>query len=129
MNYKDLLYFENYNSNFLEDFISYLECQFYLIDYIKQNNEHYFILQINVDKLFVNEMVKMKDIAEMTLTTMNQVCVEKFEELIPIRKMISKVVSESNYISHIRKARLVFQYDVQNRDPKFISEFVLVLSS
>ena len=128
MNYKDLLYFESYNSNFVEDFIPYLETHFSLIDHIKQDTEHYFILQINVDKLFVNDMVKMKDIAEMTLTTMQQICVNQFEELIPIRKMTTKIATESNYVPNIRKARLIFQYDVQNRDPKFLAEFALGLS-
>lgn len=129
MNIDNFFYLNNYNSNFIEDFSTYLkdETIFNINTLDKTSNGYTFYLNCVIDNDNANKIFDV-NINELTLDRMNNICLNNFNNLILLRKLTQKIINESEYEVSFTSAKFSFHYDIINRIPHIEINFKLELT-
>lgn len=118
MNIDNLFYLKDYNPNFIHDFYQHLKLDntFKVSNMHNDKSDYVFSMCCVIDDKNAFEIFNM-NIDELTIDTMNKICVNNFSDLMLIRKLKQKIVNESEYDPLFGAAKLHFHYDIINRVP------------
>ena len=125
----DLIYLNNYNSNFLEDFKNHLlKNKIFELFKIEYYNENKIVYHIQIPLLSKEAAIELYDITNSDFT-ISELSAHTFKitNLLSVQKLFERVVNESEYTPSITNYSINFYYDALTQELKFSCTFELEL--
>ena len=130
MDSDDLFYIKKYDSNFLENFKSYLLNHKifslnYISEYNKKNIDYY--ISFILDNKTAKEMFNINDLFDLTVGDILNFNNYEIENIVHVKKLLNKIVSESEYVPEIHSDTIKYYYDIIHNNIDFYCSFILSL--
>jgi len=126
MDIYDLIYYDKYNPNFIDDFKEYLENNnlFTVESFTFINNKYDIQLSL---PLLQDEAIELFDASSQSLRNLVDDG-NNISNIIIIKKLLNKVISESEYEPKLENYTISFYYDVISKELNFFCNFLLTLT-
>jgi len=111
MDVNDFFYLKQFDNHFIDNFLNTLMNKKLLKKHYTSKDVQYFDIQIGLDEDFIFSNFNTRDINDVTLIKLSEVCIKNAISLQPIADILNEVRSKSNYYPVLKNAKVYLKTD------------------